>query len=104
MRRDRDVPDAAPIVGQREKPCAAVILRPVDGEELSPDVLLVGNGWWREERRPELEALRWASDIQGELGRGRQVTVHLEPGTHELTLRAGTEERAGARSVRVHVT
>ncbi len=67
----------------REKPCAAVILRPVDGEELSSDVVLVGNGWWREERRPELQALTWASDVQGELGRGRQVTVHLERGTHE---------------------
>ena len=38
----------------REKPCAAVILRPVDGEKLTPNVVLVGNGWWREERRPEL--------------------------------------------------
>ena len=55
----------------REKPCAAVILRPVDGEELAPDVVLMGNGWWREEGRPELQALSWASDVQGELGRGR---------------------------------
>ena len=88
----------------REKPCAAVILRPVDGEELTSDVVLVGNGWWREERRPELQELTWTSDVQGELGRGRQVAVHLEPGTHQITLRAGTGERAGEQSVRIHVT
>jgi hypothetical protein len=88
----------------REKPCAAVIMRPVDGEELVSDVVLVGNGWWREEGRPELQALSWASDVQGELGRGRQVAVRLELGTHHITLRAGTEERAGEQSVTVHVS
>lgn len=88
----------------RQKPCAAVILRPVDGEELPPNVVLVGNGWWREEGRPEVEALAWASDVQGELGRGREVTVRLEPGTHHITLRAGREDRAGEESVTVHVT
>jgi hypothetical protein len=88
----------------REKPCAAVILRPVDGEALPPNVVLVGNGWWREEGRPELEALAWASDVQGELGRGREVTARLEPGTHRITLRAGREDRAGEESVTVHVT
>ena len=56
----------------REKPCAAVIVRPVDGESLAPDVVLVGNGWWREERRPELQQLGWTSDVQGELGSGRR--------------------------------
>ncbi len=87
----------------REKPCAAVIVRPVDGETLAPDVVLVGNGWWREERRPELQQLGWTSDVQGELGSGRQVAVHLEPGTHTLTLRAGSGERAGEQSVTVQV-
>jgi len=88
----------------REKPCAAVILRPVDGEELAPDVVLMGNGWWREEGRPELQALSWASDVQGELGHGRHVTTRLEPGTHRITLRAGTEERAGEQFVTVYVS
>jgi hypothetical protein len=88
----------------REKPCAAVIQRPVDGEELARDVVLVGNGWWREEGRPEAEALAWASDVQGQLGRGRQVTACLAPGTHIITLRAGTEDRAGEASVTVYVT
>jgi hypothetical protein len=88
----------------REKPCAAVILRPVDGEKLPPNVILVGNGWWREEGRPEVEALEWISDVQGALGRGQSVTVRLEPGTHRITLLAGTEERAGKESVTVHVT
>jgi hypothetical protein len=43
----------------REKPCAAVILRPVDGEELEADteVTPAGNGWWREERWAELVLL-----------------------------------------------
>lgn len=88
----------------RVKPCAAVILHPIDGEELARDVALVGNGWWREEGRPELEALTWASDVQGELGHGRHVTARLEPGTHKITLHAGTEDRAGEKSVTVHVT
>ena len=88
----------------REKPCAAIILRPVDGEQLLPDVVLVGNGWWREEGRPELEALTWASDVQGELGRGRAVTARLKPGTHHITLHAGTADRSGEKSVTVHVT
>ncbi|MGI9182490.1 MAG: hypothetical protein ACR2H9_18585 [Longimicrobiaceae bacterium] len=88
----------------RVKPCAAVILRPVDGEELPSNVVFVGNGWWREEGRPEFEALTWASDVQGELGRGRQVTARLEPGTHHITLHTGTEDRAGEESVTVHVT
>lgn len=87
----------------REKPCVAVILRPVDGETLSPNVVLVGNGWWREEGRPELKALAWTSDVQGELGRGQNVTARLEPGTHRITLRAGRGERAGEESVTVHV-
>ena len=87
----------------REKPCAAVILRPIDGAELPPDVVLVGNGWWREERRPELQALLWASDVQGELGSGRTVTARLEPGTHRITLHAGSGDRAGEESVTVYV-
>lgn len=88
----------------REKPCAVVIVRPIDGETLPPNVVLVGNGWWREEGRPEVEALAWTSDVQGELGRSQNVTARLEPGTHRITLRAGTEERAGEKSVTVYVT
>ncbi|BCS31438.1 hypothetical protein TBR22_A06390 [Luteitalea sp. TBR-22] len=85
------------------KPCAAVILRPVDGDTVASDVLLVGNGWWREEGRPELEALTWFSDVQGELGRGRSLAAHLERGMHRLTLRAGGQERVGESSVTVQV-
>jgi hypothetical protein len=87
----------------REKPCAAAILRPIDGEEISSRIVLVGNGWWREEGRPEFEALTWTSDAQGELGRGQYVTARLEPGTHHITLHAGTGERRGEESVTVHV-
>jgi hypothetical protein len=90
--------------GVREKPCAAIILRPVDGEELPPNVVLVGNGWWREEGRPEVEELAWTSNVQGELGRGREVTARLEPGTHRITLHTGRDNRAGEESVTVHVT
>lgn len=86
-----------------KKPCAAVILRPTDGEELLSSVVLIGNGWWREEGHPETEQLWWESDVQGELGRGREITVHLEPGTHHITLRAGREDRAGTESITVHV-
>ena len=34
------------------------------------------------------QGLRWASDVQGPLGIGRELTVHLQPGTHRLTLQA----------------
>lgn len=88
----------------QEKPCAAIIVRPIDGQELSHDVVLVGNGWWREEGQPETEQLWWESDVQGELGRGRAIRVLLEPGTHRITLRAGMDDRAGTESITVHVT
>lgn len=86
-----------------QKPCTAVIIRPVDGQLLPPDVVLVGNGWWREEGRAELEALVWTSDVQGELGAGRVVTTRLEPGTHRVTLLAGREGRTGEDAVTVRV-
>ena len=88
----------------RLKPCAAVILQPLENDVLEPNVVLVGNGWWREEGRPELEALTWSSDLQGDLGRGQQVAVRLERGTHKITLQAGMEDRTGEQSVTVHVT
>ncbi len=87
----------------REKPCSAVIARPVDGEVVPPDVVLVGNGWWREEGRPELHALVWSSDVQGELGAGRVVTARLEPGIHRVTLLAGSGDRAGQDAITVRV-
>lgn len=86
-----------------EKPCAAVIQQPVDGARVSPDVALVGNGWWREEGRAELEALAWTSDVQGDLGRGRAVAARLGEGTHRITLRAGHGDRTGEETVTVHV-
>lgn len=86
-----------------DKPCAAAIMQPVDGTTISPNAVLVGNGWWREERKPEVEALRWTSDIQGELGRGRLVETHLKSGTHRITLHAGREGRVGEESVTIHV-
>lgn len=88
----------------REQPCTAVIVRPVDGDELTSDVVLVGNGWWREEGRPEVDALVWASDVQGELGYGREVATRLEPGTHCITLSAGSGDREGEECVTVYVT
>jgi len=87
-----------------EKPCAAIILQPINGDEVQPQVVLVGNGWWREEGRAETEALTWTSDVQGELGRGQTLAVQLEPGTHRITLHAGSGERTGEESVTVYVT
>ena len=85
-------------------PCAAVIVMPADGDSITgPGITLAGNGWWREESRAELEALAWASDMQGELGEGREVRVDLEPGHHTITLRAGHGERIGSESVAITV-
>ncbi len=86
------------------KPCRALIQQPLDGERLTQhELLLVGNGWWLEDSRPELEQLAWCSDQEGELGRGSTVRARLSPGRHTLTLRAGEGDRVGEASVTVDV-
>jgi hypothetical protein len=88
-----------------ERPCQAFIVWPVDDmvlDEAHP-VLLNGQGYWREEARPEAEQLRWTSSRDGVLGVGTLVTTTLTPGRHQITLTAGEGERAGTDTVAVDV-
>jgi hypothetical protein len=68
-----------------------------------PAASAAGHGFWLESMPRELEDLAWSSDRQGELGRGRSLRVTLAPGHHRLTLRAGSDARAGETSLEVDV-
>lgn len=88
------------------RPCRVSILSPLDGQHLptSQPVLLVGQGYFLEERRVEKEALRWHSSLDGELGCGGLLELDmLRPGEHLLTLTAGEGGRASTAAVRVHL-
>jgi hypothetical protein len=79
-----------------------MILAPESGYELDRDstLQLQGQGYWLEERRPEVEALFWSSSLGGALGRGANVEVSgLQTGVHEIPSRpARATERAARRS------
>ena len=96
--RERPVPGAREAVRRRHRPACRRRAR------YPPTWSLVGNGWWREEGRPELEALAWASRCaRGAGARPTRSRPGSKPGTHRITLRAGTEDRTGEESVTVHV-
>jgi hypothetical protein len=83
------------------KPCFAMILAPADEARVPAGVatLLQGQGYWREERRPELEELFWTSSIDGDLGTGQLVEANLSPGVHRIELRAGRGRRQGTTAI-----
>jgi hypothetical protein len=88
------------------KPCVPMILAPEPELELAlgATLRLQGQGYWREERRPEFDALSWSSSLVGALGRGAIVEVSgLTPGKHEITLLAGNGERTGRASITITV-
>jgi hypothetical protein len=88
------------------KPCLAIILAPEVGARVAAGttIRLEGQGYWREERRPEFESLYWSSSQAGALGRGAIVEVRgLEAGRHEITLMAGDGDRAGRALIEVVV-
>lgn len=93
----------SPLFTVATKPCRALITAPADGSSVSGRVDLIGNGWWLETTEVETEALTWSSDRDGELGRGTYVVAELSPGTHVITLHAGSRGREGTESVRVTV-
>jgi hypothetical protein len=89
------------------RPCLALILAPGSGLVIAEgDTLhLQGQGYWLEERRPELESLVWSSSLVGALGSGPVADVTgLQMGTHEITLEVGEGDRAGRATVEVVVT
>jgi hypothetical protein len=88
------------------KPCVPMIFAPEAGVRIDPGATLrlQGQGYWREERRPELESLYWSSSLAGALGRGPSVEVAgLPAGKHEITLAAGEGERVGKATIPITV-
>ncbi|MEO7191785.1 MAG: hypothetical protein ABI051_12090 [Vicinamibacterales bacterium] len=88
------------------KGCVALILQPLDGAHFASGepVPFQGQGFWREESRPEWEQLTWhtSSDTQPVL-RGRLGQLQLPPGQHVITLLAGSEPHQGRAQVTITV-
>ncbi|WP_396913376.1 hypothetical protein [Mycolicibacterium sp.] len=85
------------------KPCVAIIQNPLDDTDVDSTVSLIGNGWHLESHAPEVEALRWESDIDGHLGDGTGIQATLTPGRHTITLTAGAADRRGTSSITITV-
>jgi hypothetical protein len=88
-----------------KRPCWATILSPEDGSSLATgqEVTFQGQGYYLEERRPELTELEWNSSRDGQLGTGPVVATELSQGAHEITLLAGTGRRRGSASIQLRV-
>lgn len=88
------------------QPCYAMILDPDNNIAFGRDepVRFQGQGYYLEEREPELELLYWASSVDGPLGEGAIIEVFgLTPGAHTITLTAGREGRTGTTSVTIQI-
>jgi hypothetical protein len=89
------------------QPCYPMILAPEDGTAYERDepVRLQGQGWYLEEREPELDQLEWASSVDGSLGTGAIVELSgLSPGTHTITLTAGREGRTATTTTTIRIS
>lgn len=95
----------SPVLRLARRPVIPTIFEPPDGAELpgKGPILLHGEGYDLEERRSELENLSWSSSRDGALGSGAVLQVELRPGTHRITLAAGTGKRRAETSVTVRV-
>lgn len=88
------------------QPCYAMILSPEDNStfDMGEPIQFQGHGYYLEEGQPELELLDWSSSVAGPLGRGASLELRtLSPGSHEITLTAGREGRAGTTRVTVKI-
>jgi len=87
------------------RPCWCIISSPRDGETIQSGqpAILCGQGYWIEEDEPELEELRWTSSLDGDLGSGNLLSVELQPGLHQISLRAGRAPRESQVTVRLSV-
>jgi len=88
------------------QPCYAMILEPDNGTAYGREdpVRLQGQGYYLEEREPELDRLDWVSSADGPLGEGAIVEVSgLSPGAHTITLTAGREGRTGTATVTIQI-
>jgi hypothetical protein len=86
------------------KPCFPVILSPADGAQVAAKqaLWLEGQGAYREEQTTELEALQWYIDGRDTQLRGSlAVAPNLTPGSHTITLVAGTGDRTGKVTISI---
>jgi hypothetical protein len=88
------------------KPAYTVILTPANNATVKGRwVTLQGQGFYREEDKPELDALAWESSKDGKLGSGPVVQTRLSPGAHLITLTAGAPgDRQGTATITLNVT
>jgi hypothetical protein len=96
--------DYGPFALQNHAP-EVLILSPEHGAAISPTASLSAIVYDREEGKLEGAALRWTSDVEGDLGRGALLFPQaLSEGQHTLTLTATDSEGArGTASILVNV-
>lgn len=73
-----------------DKPPRAQIVYPEDSTVYSSNlpVHVIGTAYDREDGQLTGDDLRWTSTLDGDLGRGSQVSATLSPGQHTITLTA----------------
>ena len=84
----------------------AMILAPQDGAAISSQerVIFRGQGYYMERQRPESQKLTWSSSKAGAQGQGAVLEVQtLSPGTHQITLTAGSEKSKGTSSIKIEI-
>ena len=88
------------------KPPQALIISPQAGVSLTAEqqLTLAGEAYDLEDGLLPDSALKWSSDLQGDLGAGAQLAVSLKPGVHTLTLSVqDSDGQSGANTVQVTV-
>jgi hypothetical protein len=70
------------------RPREVVIAAPTGEVAAGEPVTLVGEAFSQHHGVASPSELRWSSDLDGDLGAGREVRGVLQPGLHEVTLRA----------------
>ena len=88
------------------KGCLAMILFPQDGATVGSrePVLFRGQGYYMDQQRPETQKLHWSSSKDGTLGHGAVLHVRkLSPGTHQISLTAGSDKNKRTSTIKIDV-
>ena len=87
------------------RPRDVIISAPTADIAAGEPVTLVGEAFSPHYGGASPSELRWYSDLDGELGSGREIRRALRPGLHQITLRAPDGQGGeAAHSVRIQVT